>query len=514
MCDYQHGRLKPECRADFISGHNSMRNDFNIEMDDEKSSESLVDISKETYIESLNDSFNIEIDDEKSTGTLVELLTTYGKVYEKSVSFERQLEEKTNELEAMKKKYDALVEDKQTADKVIDEQKNRLNDFEAAFKEKEMEIILLKVDLADSSKAQECLAVEAPGSPGDHLTCDDKERGGSDVAQEMELIKNEVSQMKELLLRQIENDTVAGLNETTTSVLPIPHNIDTPSILPTPHKIDTPGIPPISLDTPRSNITDVIVNMQDEKSDDEPESKECYLGQLQKIRQLKHDEFLKRKREPIEEASGENVEVSSNDDQLQQPEGDNYTWNPLNNTAKTSMTDLNNIYKGPLPKEAQWREGTTLIIGDSMIGGIEEGRLWNTKVRVKPGSTVEDMFFHITPYLRKHPSNIICHVGTNNARDDRSEVIMQKLIELKNYVVSKLPNCKLFFSSPITRKDDKDAAKVVEEVKEKMFLLETELVSNCNIGRDEISKKGLHLNNGGTRKLAGNFINILKGLNP
>ena len=132
-----------------------------------------------------------------------------------------------------------------------------------------MEIILLKVDLADSSKVQECLAVEAPGSPGDHLTCDDKERGGSDVAQEMELIKNEVSQMKELLLRQIENDTVAGLNETT-SVLPIPHNIDTPSILPTPHNIDTSGIPPISLDTPRSNITDVIVNMQDEKSDDEP----------------------------------------------------------------------------------------------------------------------------------------------------------------------------------------------------------------------------------------------------
>ena len=261
------------------------------------------------------------------------------------------------------------------------------------------------------------------------------------------------------------------------------------------------------------------MNMQDEKTDiKEPENTECYLEQLQKIRQMKHDQFLKRKREPIEERSGENVEISSCDDQPQepqQPESDNYTWSPLNNTAKTSIvTDLNNIYKGPLPKEAQWREGTTLIIGDSMIGGIEEGRLWNTKVRVKPGSTVEDMFFHITPYLRKHPSNIICHVGTNNAVTDRSEIIMQKLIGLKDYIVSKLPNCKLFFSSPITRKDNKDAAKVVEEVKEKMFLLETELVSNCNIGRDEISKKGLHMNNGGTRKLAGNFINILKGLNP
>merc|ERR1712096_411250 len=118
-----------------------------------------------------------------------------------------------------------------------------------------------------------------------------KERDGSDVAQEMELIKNEVSQMKELLLRQLENDTVAGLNETRTSILPIPHNIDTPSNIPIPHNIDTPGILPITLDTPRINITDVIVNMQDEKTDiKEPENTECYLEQLQKIRQMKHDQ--------------------------------------------------------------------------------------------------------------------------------------------------------------------------------------------------------------------------------
>ena len=147
-----------------------------------------------------------------------------------------------------------------------------------------------------------------------------------------------------------------------------------------------------------------------------------------------------------------------------------------------------------------------------MIGGIDEGRLRNAKVRVNPGSTVEDMFFHITPYLRKMPTNIICHIGTNNATDDTSEVVLEKLVRLKEYILAKVPNCKIYFSSPIVRSDDKDAARVVQGVINKMFLLETELVNNSNIGVYELAKKGLHLNGRGTRKLAVNFIEILKAL--
>ena len=235
-----------------------------------------------------------------------------------------------------------------------------------------------------------------------------------------------------------------------------------------------------------------------------------------------HDEFLKKKSLPLspEQEQQEQQQPFQQQPSQQPPiaeSNNNYTWDPTRNTDTTSVMDLENIYRGPLPKEAHWREGTTLIIGDSMIGGVDESRLRKTKVRVNPGATVEDMFYHITPHLRKHPSNIICHIGTNNAVYDSPEMIMSKLIRLKEFILSKLPNCKLYFSSPIIRRDKTrtNAVKVVEEVISKMFLLDTPLVNNSNIGEDELGKRGLHLNGRGTGKLAVNFINILKSLqNP
>ena len=97
-----------------------------------------------------------------------------------------------------------------------------------------------------------------------------------------------------------------------------------------------------------------------------------------------------------------------------------------------------------------------------MIGGIDETRLRNTKVRVKPGATIEDMFFQITPYLRKCPTNIICHVGTNNANRDRSDEIMEKLVKLKEYIVSRCPAANIVFSALINRYDNNIIVQYVE----------------------------------------------------
>ena len=175
-----------------------------------------------------------------------------------------------------------------------------------------------------------------------------------------------------------------------------------------------------------------------------------------------------------------------------------------------TLRQLLRIYKNPLPPEALWRKGTTLIIGDSMLGGIDESRLRNTKVRVKPGATIEDMFFQITPYLRKSPTNIICHVGTNNAKDDGSNEIMEKLVQLKEYILSRCPAAKLVFSTVIDRYDDMGAAKVVRDLYSKMMHLDTPLIDNSNIIRDHVGRRGLHLNFGGSAKLASNFINMLQ----
>ena len=175
-----------------------------------------------------------------------------------------------------------------------------------------------------------------------------------------------------------------------------------------------------------------------------------------------------------------------------------------------SLSQLRRLYKEPLPPEALWKKGTTLIIGDSMIGGIDETRLRSTKVRVKPGATTEDMFFQITPYLRKCPTNIICHIGTNNAKNDGSNQIMERLVNLKDYVMSRCPTANIVFSSLIDRYDDINAARVVREVNSKMKHLDVPLIDNSNITREHVGRKGLHLNSRGTSSLALNFISMLK----
>ena len=246
-------------------------------MDDDNDLDSLIqeyshvepsekDYSRETYVQSLNDSF--EIDDDKVSGSLVELLETYGKVYEKSVSTERELEEKKNELEVMKKKYDALVQDKQLADEEIEEVKIQLKDLKVAHDEKDMEIVLLKMDLAE--REQVSRQVEVPCRTSDavsdsvHIDLTEENEKGEIVVQEMEFIKNEVKQVKQLLLGQLANDSVAAsLNDTTTSQLPIPHNFETPRIdttetashLPIPH----------NLETPRIDTTESIMGIEDDE---------------------------------------------------------------------------------------------------------------------------------------------------------------------------------------------------------------------------------------------------------
>ena len=66
----------------------------------------------------------------------------------------------------------------------------------------------------------------------------------------------------------------------------------------------------------------------------------------------------------------------------------------------------------------KWSKNTTLIVGDSIVSGIEENRIlrqWR-KVKVKsfPGATIEDMYDYIKPMLKKCPKNIVLHIGTNN----------------------------------------------------------------------------------------------------
>ena len=67
----------------------------------------------------------------------------------------------------------------------------------------------------------------------------------------------------------------------------------------------------------------------------------------------------------------------------------------------------------PFPK------GTCLVVGDSILAGIDENRLSTGKHKVKvryfPGARTDDMYDYMKPLFRKSLDYIILQIGTNCA---------------------------------------------------------------------------------------------------
>ena len=190
--------------------------------------------------------------------------------------------------------------------------------------------------------------------------------------------------------------------------------------------------------------------------------------------------------------------------------------NDINNNVRTFKnenydTGAINIYEKDIEKNALFKPGTTLIVGDSMIYGIDEKRLKNCKVRVYPGASIEDMHFNLIPLLRKRPSVIILHVGCNNCVNENSAQVMKKLILLKDFILSNI-DCKLFFSSIIDRCDDAKARLTGFHTNRYIHNLGIEIIDNSNISRKHMGRKGLHLTPFGTAQLVINFLRVLKSL--
>ena len=107
----------------------------------------------------------------------------------------------------------------------------------------------------------------------------------------------------------------------------------------------------------------------------------------------------------------------------------------------------------------QWKKGTTLIVGDSMLAGLREAKLSRSK-RIKvcyfPGGETEDLQHHLIPYLKKEPDNIIIHIGTNYSPYETEDFIYQELVNVKETITKFHSNCKkIVTSSPIVRTDKK-----------------------------------------------------------
>ena len=247
--------------------------------------------------------------------------------------------------------------------------------------------------------------------------------------------------------------------------------------------------------------------------------------QLKNIRLEFHNDYLKSKSKSIYSDMSDSLSESKSSSENY---SNNLTHSSFINKAsiekrkkiKDALDKLSNnnlinraryrVQDQPFP----WPKGTTLVVGDSMIQGIEENKLkrYKAKIRSFPGSTIDDLYDYIKPLLKKKPTNVIIHCGTNDAQNKSAGMIINELNNLKIHIEEVNPGTNVFFSTPIIRKDDVTLDKKLQEVASYLNENYEKLVTSKNIDYTCLGRKGLHLNPKGSGRLAINLISLMKCL--
>ena len=119
------------------------------------------------------------------------------------------------------------------------------------------------------------------------------------------------------------------------------------------------------------------------------------------------------------------------------------------------------------------------------------------------------MHDYLLPLLRKKPSYIILHIGSNDAPHKSSKQILEEIRGLETYMESTLPCVKLFLSCPVLRLDDAKASLRLRHLSYEFKSLPNAIV-NDNVGGSCLGKKGLHLSPKGSGRLSINFISLMQ----
>ena len=156
-----------------------------------------------------------------------------------------------------------------------------------------------------------------------------------------------------------------------------------------------------------------------------------------------------------------------------------------------------------------------LITGDSMLNGIEESRLqmkFDVKLRAFSGANTEDMHSYLKPLLKKEPTTVILHIGTNDATENGidSDKLVKRILDLQEEIEKMVLGCKAIISLPIRRNDSLKADKILSDVCEKIISLKLDIINNSNIMNEQLGRRGLHLNQYGNARFAQTLINKLR----
>ena len=168
--------------------------------------------------------------------------------------------------------------------------------------------------------------------------------------------------------------------------------------------------------------------------------------------------------------------------------------------------------KGPSLKQEE-RKKITFIASDSRLNKIDQGRLSHKfDVRVKCQCTINKMYTNLPEIICLKPEYIMFHLGTNDCKSKTSDEVLNELNKLVEVVHRLLPESKIITSQPINRFDSMTANQIIKNLNSKLNQSTHMILDNSNINFSNLGKKGLHLNEHETKRLALNIISQIKRL--
>ena len=142
-----------------------------------------------------------------------------------------------------------------------------------------------------------------------------------------------------------------------------------------------------------------------------------------------------------------------------------------------------------------------------MLHEIDKNRLSgakpnSVKVRIFREATIDEMKDFLKPYLKRLPTNIVLHVGTNNSINDSSSIKLNKLLSLKKFIHTELLESNVILSNIIERSDNGIARLKTSNFSKHFNSLKINIIDKGNISSEHLNGSGLRLNRHEKGKLA------------
>ena len=184
------------------------------------------------------------------------------------------------------------------------------------------------------------------------------------------------------------------------------------------------------------------------------------------------------------------------------------------NGITEALTNENLAKINTVKIDTKSRKKLLYILSSSMLNQMDGGRLSSNRVEVRVqchgGCTIRCLYSHLPNVIASKPDHILLHIGSNDCTSKTSDEVLKELKSLLNHLKLLLPYTIVTLSLPLIRSDNPTAAAIQKNLNVKMRKLPYPFLDNHNISYDHLGKKGLHLNDHGTRIMAKNIISLVK----